>query len=98
MTKVQILQAYQSDIRRAIEILKEAGCSQIFLFDSLATGQVIHTSDIDLAVRGCPKGAFFHLFGKLVLELDHPVDLISLDSNDAFGYHLEKRGDLLRIA
>lgn len=37
----------------------EAGCSEIFLFGSLASGEVGDKSDIDLAIRGCPQGKFF---------------------------------------
>jgi predicted nucleotidyltransferase len=95
--KVQLPEGYQKDIHRAVEILKEAGCTHVFLFGSLALGKVKDGSDIDLAVRGCPKGRFFHLLGKLLLELDHPVDLVSLDSQDAFASYLEEEGELLQI-
>jgi predicted nucleotidyltransferase len=69
----------------------------VFLFGSLATGEVKDKSDIDLAVRGCPKGEFFHLLGRLLLELDYPVDLANLDSQDAFARYLEQEGELLQI-
>ena len=95
--KIQLPEIYQKDIHRAVEILKEAGCTHVFLFGSLATGKLRDGSDIDLAVRGCPKGRFFHLLGKLLLEMDHPVDLVSLDSQDAFARYLEEKGDLLQI-
>ena len=95
--QIQLPTAYRQDIRRALTILKEAGCGNVFLFGSLAAGQVKDGSDIDLAVRGCPKGKFFHLLGKLLLELDRPVDLVDLDRQDAFARYLEKEGDLLPI-
>jgi predicted nucleotidyltransferase len=95
--KVQLPEIYQRDVSRAVEILKEAGCTQVFLFGSLATGEVQETSDIDLAVRGCPKGRFFHLLGQLLFELDHSVDLVSLDGQDDFARYLEKEGELLQI-
>ena len=88
---------YQKDIDRAVEMLKQAGCTQVFLFGSLAGGKISGGSDIDLAIRGCPKGSFFHLLGKLLLELDHPVDLVSLDRQDAFARYLEQEGGLLQI-
>jgi predicted nucleotidyltransferase len=69
----------------------------VFLFGSLAAGEVKDKSDIDLAVRGCPKGEFFHILGKLLLELDYPVDLVNLDSQDAFAHYLEREGALLQI-
>ena len=95
--KVQLPEIYQKDVRRAVEILKEAGCTDIFLFGSLATGKIKDKSDIDLAIRGCPKGKFFHLLGRLLLELDYPVDLVNLDRQDAFARYLEEEGELLQV-
>ncbi len=95
--KVQLPEIYQKDVRRAVEILKEAGCTDIFLFGSLTTGKIKDKSDIDLAIRGCPKGKFFHLLGRLLLELDYPVDLVNLDRQDAFARYLEEEGELLQI-
>jgi len=95
--KVQIPKGYQKDVRRAVTILKKAGCTHVFLFGSLAGGKVRDGSDIDLAIRGCPKGKFFHLLGQLLLELDHSVDLVDLDIQDAFTRYLEEKGELLQI-
>jgi len=88
---------YKRDIVRAIEILKNGGCSDIFLFGSIATGEYRKKSDIDLAIKGCPKGKFFHLLGKLLFELKYSVDLINLDNQDAFARYLENNGDLIQI-
>ncbi len=95
--KLQLPETYRRDVYRAVEILKGAGCTHIFLFGSLTAGKAGAGSDIDLAIRGCPKGRFFHLLGKLLLELDHPVDLVNLDHQDAFAHYLEKEGELFRI-
>jgi len=93
----QLPESYQQDIQRAVEILKEAGCSHIYLFGSLVAEKVRLESDVDLAIRGCPKGSFFHLLGKLLLELDHSVDLVNLDSEDAFSLYLKEKGELLQV-
>ena len=95
--EVQFPESYQKNVRRAVEILKRAGCTDIFLFGSLATGEARDKSDIDLAIRGCPKGEFFHLLGLLLLEIDYSVDLVNLDRRDAFARYLEKEGELLQI-
>ena len=95
---IQFPESYQRDISRAVGILKEAGCTHVFLFGSLTTGKTRGESDIDLAVRGCPKDKFFHLLGRLLLELDHPVDLVDLDSQQALAHYLEKEGRLLQVA
>ncbi|MGD8626256.1 MAG: nucleotidyltransferase domain-containing protein [Anaerolineae bacterium] len=94
---VQLPELYRKDINRAVEILVTGGCSQVFLFGSVREGNVREDSDIDLAVRGCPQGRFFYLWGKLMLELDRSVDLINLDGQDAFGHYLEKEGELIQI-
>lgn len=95
--KIKLPPAYQKDVERAVAILKEAGCTRIFLFGSAAAGRPGSSSDIDLAIQGCPKGQFFHLLGKLLLELEHPVDLVNLDQQDAFARYLEREGALLQI-
>ena len=93
----QLPQDYQQDIQRAVQILKEAGCTHVFLFGSLTDGKGQERADIDLAVRGCPPGSFFHLLGQLLLELDHPVDLVSLDQQNTFTRHLEEEGEMLQL-
>jgi predicted nucleotidyltransferase len=95
--QVQLPEPYRRDINRAVSILKEAGCTHVFLFGSLITGTIRDESDIDLAVRGCPKDKFFHLLGRLMLELDHPVDLVDLDSQQALAHYLEKEGRLHQV-
>jgi len=94
---VQLPDIYQKDIRRAVEILRGAGCTHVYLFGSLAAGKVRGGSDIDLAVRGCPEGTFFHLLGRLLVELNHSVDLVDLDSEDPFARYLEDKGRLLQV-
>ncbi len=95
--QIEIPKIYRRDVRKAVEILKGAGCTDIFLFGSLATEKTRDSSDIDLAIRGCPQGEFFHLLGRLLLELDHPVDLVSLDKQDAFARYLEEEEELLQV-
>lgn len=96
--ELHIAQPYKKDIQKAVEILKEAGCAEVFLFGSLASQEYKNTSDIDLAIRGCPQGKFFHLLGKLLLELEHPADLVNLDMQYAFAEFLEQEKELVQIA
>jgi predicted nucleotidyltransferase len=88
---------FREDIDRAVQILKEEGCTEVYLFGSVASGQTHANSDIDLAVRGCPPGRFFHTLGRLMMELDHSVDLVDLDSADPFAEFLQQKRRLLRI-
>jgi predicted nucleotidyltransferase len=89
---------FEKDIQRAVQILREEGCSEIYLFGSTATGHARAESDLDLAVRGCPRGHFFSLIGRLLVELDHTVDLVDLDRHNAFAEFLQKEGTLVQIA
>jgi predicted nucleotidyltransferase len=95
--QLELPEAFEEDIRQAIKILKESGCTDIFLFGSLGERRERDGSDIDIAIRGCPKGKFFSLLGKLLLALDHSVDLVNLDSPDPFARYLEKEGRLLQV-
>ena len=95
--KIQLPKRFREDLTTAIEILKKEGCTEVYLFGSLATNEFHEKSDIDLAVRGCPKGKFFHVLGKLLMTLHHSVDLVDLDYRDSFARFLEKEGDLVRI-
>ncbi|MBI3537839.1 MAG: nucleotidyltransferase domain-containing protein [Chloroflexi bacterium] len=88
---------FERDVLRAVNILREAGCSEIYLFGSIVAGKTRDDSDLDLAIRGCPRGEFFHLLGSLLLELDHSVDLINLDKPDPFARYLEREDALVRI-
>jgi len=97
LEELQLPEVYQKDIQKAVEILKDEGCTEVYLFGSLVHGKIRDKSDIDLAVRGCPDKKFFHVLGKLLLKLDHSVDLIDLDSQDAFARFLEEKGRLVQI-
>jgi predicted nucleotidyltransferase len=97
-TKLHLPQTYQENLERAVAILKEGGCNEIYLFGSLALGNFHQQSDIDLAVRGCPPGNFFRCLGQLLMKLDYPVDLVDLDVEDAFTRYLVEKGNLQPLA
>jgi hypothetical protein len=54
--------------------------------------------NIDLAVKGLEKRNYFKILGKLMMALDHPVDLINLEKKDRFSALLIKKGNLVRVA
>lgn len=91
--------SYSRDLDRAVEILRELGCTEVYLFGSLARGDIHPGSDIDLAVRGCPPKRFFRAIGRLLTGLEHPADLVDLDrGEDPFARHLLAEGGLVRLA
>jgi len=89
---------FREDIRRAWRILTDGGCSDVFLFGSVPEGDAGPTSDIDIAVRGCPARSLFGLFGKLLMELKHSVDLVDLDECSDFADRLVTEERLFRVA
>jgi predicted nucleotidyltransferase len=98
MVPANLPQTSQKDLQHAVKILKDAGCSEIYLFGSHATGKSHTQSDIDLAIRGCPQGRFFRLVGQLYMELDTRVDLVDLDNeNDPFVRRLTTSGELVSL-
>ncbi len=90
---------YKKDIDRAVSILKEHGCDEIYIFGSLAEDNAVSArSDIDIAVRGIPKTKFFAIYGRLMTSLEHSVDLVSLDIATPFTRILLEKGTLRRVA
>ena len=89
---------FQEDLEIAINILQSAGCTEIYIFGSIAHGAASSDSDIDIAVKGCPKDIFFKLLGTLLVSLQHSVDLIDLDSGARFNDFLIKHEELVRVA
>ncbi len=88
----------KSDLDKAIEILKEEGCEEIYLYGSIAEDRFDEESDIDLAVKGISSGDFFRVLGRLMLELDHPVDLVDLDKDEDFSRFLKEEEELIRAS
>lgn len=90
--------SHRQDIERAISILKTVGCREIYLFGSLVSDNFSDSSDVDLAVKGLKKRDYFKVLGKLMMALDHPVDLINLEKKDRFSAMLIKKNRLIRVS
>jgi len=59
--ELNIPQEYRNDIEIARNVLKNEGCQSVYLFGSLVTGKHHNDSDIDIGIKGLPKGKFFDL-------------------------------------
>lgn len=84
-------------ISKATSILKNAGCSSVYLFGSQARGTAHSGSDLDLGVFGLPPSLFFRTHFNLENELDMKVDLVDFDHERAFYEMLESIGELKKI-
>jgi predicted nucleotidyltransferase len=88
---------FQSDIDKAADILKAAGCYECYIFGSLAEGRSGERSDIDLAVRGLPPERFFYISGQLSRQVRRPIDLVDLDDGSRFSLKLQRREAMMRV-
>ncbi len=89
---------FREDLESAVTYLKAVGCTEIYIFGSLSSGNAHSRSDIDIAVRGLQPGEFFTVYGELMIRLNHRVDLVDLDLQKQFGDSLLNSGNLRRVA
>ena len=87
----------ESKLLKASNILKNAGCTSVYLFGSQAKGNARSDSDIDLGVFGLVPSLFFKTHFLLENELDMKVDLVDFDHEKSFYEMLEKIGELKKI-
>ena len=90
---------FREDIEKATTILKNNGCTEIYVFGSIANGRFDENSDIDIAVRGLKDEHFFKVLAELGRQLSHEIDLIDLDDEEnRFAQFILKRGELIKVA
>ena len=65
---------------RATNILKDADCTEVYLFGSQATGKAHFGSDVALGVKGLSPSLLFRMHSDLEEALRMPVDLVDFDS------------------
>ena len=95
--ELNIPQKYRQDIENAINILKNEGCEAIFLFGSLVTGKIRDDSDIDIGIKGLPKGKFFKVYSRLYFDIENKIDLVDFDMNSDFYLMLNSIGEVVQI-
>jgi len=88
---------YQSDIKKAANLLKNEGCKAVFLFGSMVTGKIHQNSDIDIGITGLPPGRFFRVYASLDRELSNKVDLVDFDINSDLYNLLDSLGEVVKI-
>ena len=88
---------YKKDIETATSLLKKEGCEAIFLFGSLVTGKIRENSDIDIGVKGLPKGKFLNLYSQLHFDFENKIDLVDFDTNSDFYSMLDSIEEVIQI-
>jgi predicted nucleotidyltransferase len=94
---LDIPEKYQKDIEIATNLLKEGGCQSIYLFGSLVTGNNHDESDIDIGIKGLPKGKFFETCAKVYFAMDNDIDIVDFDRNGDFYSLLNRHGEVIEI-
>jgi len=89
---------YQKDLEKAISIFKRYGCTEVYIFGSLAKGSFSKNSDMDFAVKGLKKGEYYKVGALLNMEMEHNFDLIKLDTDDSFSKFIAENEVFLRVA
>ena len=95
--KLNVPQKYKKDIEKATNLLKNEGCQSIYLFGSLVTGKNHDSSDIDIGIKGFPKGKFFEICSKVYFALDNEIDIVNFDADDDFYTFLDRIGEVVKI-
>lgn len=87
----------EATLNKISSMLKEAGCSEVYLFGSQATGRAHENSDIDIGVKGLEPSKFCRMQWKLEDTADMHVDLVDFDFQSDFYKLLDGIGELRKI-
>jgi predicted nucleotidyltransferase len=88
---------YRKDIEVATNLLKNEGCSSVYLFGSMVTGRTHENSDIDIGIKGLPPERFFRVYAELDNNVSNEVDLVDFDENNKLYNLLHSLGELVEI-
>lgn len=89
--------SYRDDIKKALAILREEKCSELYVFGSITNDKATEISDIDIGIRGYPRERFFRIYGRLISELNHEVDLVDFDQQSELFTVLQRIGEIHRL-
>lgn len=84
-------------LNKITNILKDAGCAEVFLFGSHVTGRANENSDIDIGVKGLNPSKFFSVYARLDSEIDSKIDFVDFDEQSAFFNFLSSIGEVQKI-
>jgi len=88
-------------VHEGAQALKRAGASEVYVYGSHARGPAGPKVEIDFAVRGLEWLTLHQLICDLPQRIGAPVEIVSLDEENAFALHLEaviQRGRAIRVA
>lgn len=72
----------EQDRKAIVEEAERAGINAVFVFGSSLL-DASEPNDIDVAVEGVPRGAFFRFYAALSRRLSKPLDVVDLDNRNS---------------
>lgn len=89
------MQLSEHDREAILEEARHAGIRSVYVFGSVLndTG---HPRDIDVAVKGVPRGALFRFYAALSRRLSVPLDVVDLGRRNAVTRLIER--DAVRLS
>ncbi|MCL2558159.1 MAG: nucleotidyltransferase domain-containing protein [Treponema sp.] len=97
MVAKKIPESHRRDIEKAAALLKSEGCSSVFLFGSMVTGEFHQDSDIDIGISGLPPKKFFRVSASLDRATTNRVDLVDFDLHKDLHALLDSLGEVVEI-
>ncbi len=88
----------KKELTKAVELLQSYGAREIYLFGSMARGDIDRYSDWDIAVRGLPSSEYFTVLAKLMQTLSRSVDLVDLDEQSPFSAYIRTKKEFTRVS
>jgi len=90
---------YKKDIEKAVEILKNRGCTEVYLFGSLTHGNYCEKSDIDLGIKGLERKIYFKTWAEIERVVNNQIDLVYFDGedNDFAQFILQEESELIQV-
>ncbi len=85
-------------LTKAVELLQSYGAQEIYLFGSMARGDMDQYSDWDIAVKGLHASEYYTALAKLMQILSRSVDLVDLDETTPFSAYGRSKKEFTRVA
>ena len=82
------------DIDQVVGIAKDCQAKRVWLFGS-ALQDPASARDLDIACEGVPPRQFLHLIGRLLDEVEPPVDVVDMSVDNPFTHYVRKRAKLI---
>jgi predicted nucleotidyltransferase len=93
----KIPERFHGRIKSAYSMLKNEGCTNVYLFGSLVKEKSYEGSDIDIGIRGLPDEKFFKVYAMLDHISDIEIDLVDFDDENDFFCMLKDIGRVKEI-